>query len=485
MNRPKSRILDAIDLLEGPADRRGAARLIAEELRQGAPTGQRWGSIHKLAQRIGEIDMALDASMRHAMTDPITIGALIQHCDNLTQMGRAEEAVALLDRVPAQAQDHPEILHFRGNQASQTGDFDTAQALLRRSLAGQPNSPQTWMALLMASGEKLGDEDLAKLRKAGDSLGTMEPRSKAAYYYALGRALVDRGEVAEGFAVYEKGAAIRRELEPYDRAAQEAHVAHILAEFTPEAMAKLTPSRFTGQRALFVNGLPRSGTTMTESILVAHSKVVDGSEVALVKPALLPVKGLTMEGALAYQQRSRSDDPWGDIARDYHHMLAMRFRKPGLVVDKTLSQSMFMGLLLQAMPDARVLWLRRRPDDVALSAYRSFFSSTITWAWSMEDIAHQMMLEDKLHAHWQALYPRNILTVPYEELVSAPAEWIPRMLAHCGLAVEPQVFDFHKAKRRVRTASIKQVRAPISTDAIGKADRFAEQLEPFRKAYYG
>ena len=103
----------------------------------------------------------------------------------------------------------------------------------------------------------------------------------------------------------------------------------------------------------------------------------------------------------------------------------------------------------------------------------------------MADIAHQMKSEDKLFAHWKSLFPERILTVPYEELVTAPDHWIKRILGHAGLAMEPAVRDFYKSRRKVRTASVQQVRSDISTDAIGKSDRFASHLEPFRKAYYG
>ena len=156
-----------------------------------------------------------------------------------------------------------------------------------------------------------------------------------------------------------------------------------------------------------------------------------------------------------------------------------------LVVDKTLSQSMVMGLLLHAMPQAQIIWMRRRPEDIALSAYRAFFTSSVSWSWSMEDIAHQMKLEDQLFAHWTALFPDRILTVQYEDMVRDPQSWIPRLLGHAGLEMEEGVLEFHKNRRKVRTASVKQVRSAISTDAIGKSEKFAAQLEPFRTAYYG
>jgi hypothetical protein len=139
---------------------------------------------------------------------------------------------------------------------------------------------------------------------------------------------------------------------------------------------------------------------------------------------------------------------------------------------------------MQALPSAKVIWMRRKPEDTALSCYRSFFSSAIPWSWSLTDTSHYFRVEDRLYTHWSALFPDRILTVPYEELVREPKVWIPKILAHAVLDDEPQVYDFHETKRSVRTASVQQVRGPISTARIGSARAYERHLAPFLNAYY-
>lgn len=101
----------------------------------------------------------------------------------------------------------------------------------------------------------------------------------------------------------------------------------------------------------------------------------------------------------------------------------------------------------------------------------------------MTDIGHYFRIEDRLHAHWAALFPERILTVAYEDLVSNPDDWIPKILTHSGLGGEPGVYAFHENKRSVRTASVQQVRSPISTDRIGSARGHEPYLARFRAAY--
>ncbi len=82
------------------------------------------------------------------------------------------------------------------------------------------------------------------------------------------------------------------------------------------------------------------------------------------------------------------------------------------------------------------------------------------------------------------MYPDRILTVPYEKLVANPKVWIEKILLHVGLDMEEQVFEPHKAARSVMTASVAQVRQPISTARIGSAEAYKVFTEEFRRAYY-
>ncbi len=185
----------------------------------------------------------------------------------------------------------------------------------------------------------------------------------------------------------------------------------VIVDFTTPTLERLVPSTFAGSRSLFVTGLPRSGTTLTEEILLGHSAVDDGAEVNLFAPALLSTLGLGLPNAVAYEQRSQSPDPWGEIGKDYARFIDMRFRSSGFVVDKSLGQSVLMGLMLHALPSARIAWLRRSPEDAALSCFRTFFATGLNWTCSLQDIADYMRVEDRLLTHWKSVFPDRILVV--------------------------------------------------------------------------
>lgn len=481
-NTHSNNVIDAIEALKR-GERDDAVGLLKREFADGPAAGQRWASVARLASNIGQVELALEAWRRFADTEPVDLARKLSYWGELANLGRTQLARTALDTLDERTRGHPAVLHFAGTLAGQEGDFAAAERDYRKALRATPYLPQTWFALAMIKQFSSGDPDLATMEQLLPVMRRSVPDARARYLYGLAKARHDTGDFAGAFALYEEGADLRRAEKKFDFSRFEAFAQAIIANFTAANLARLKPSGASGGNAILVTGLPRSGTTLIEQLLTSHSRVVDGAEVNLFRAALAPTLDFSFGGAQSYQTRSVSADPWGDVARDYRAMLEQRFQTSGRVVDKTLCQSHFMGLILHAMPDTRVVWMRRDPEDAAISCFRSFFSSPLPWTWSLADIGNFFRIEDRLFAHFLRLFPDQILPVQYEDLARAPDDWIPKILTHAGLAMEPGVLNFHQNQRSVRTASVQQVRSPISTGRIGLSSKYDQFLEPFRQAY--
>ncbi len=475
-----NRILQAIERLKA-CDRRGAVALLRADLANGPATGDRWASFAQLCFNIGELAMSREAMRRYAATEPRTLNRILSYCADLARDGLTRDAMAMLESLPAELLTHPSVMHLMGTVATQTGDFTRAEAIFRQSLVQFPAAPHTWSALSVIKTFPSGDPDTARMEALKSQVMHGPARPAAQFCYALGKAYDDAGDAERAFVVYSEGAAIMR-CEEGQRAGDD-FATRIVQGYTPETLQRLWPSQCDSRRMIFVNGLPRSGTTLVEQIITSHSAVRDGAELNLLKAALIPAGDLSPADALKYQARDNAADPWGDLARDYLRMIDERFGPEGRIVDKTLNQSQMMGLLLHILPQAKVIWLTRRPEDCALSCFRTFFTAPMPWSWSADDIAAHFRAEDALHRHWAKIFPDRILTVPYEDLTTDPQAWIRRILAHLELVEEPQVFEAHKSERSITTASVAQVRQPISAARIGAAEAYAEFTAAFRRAY--
>jgi len=467
-------------------DRRRVAALIAEELNEGPPAGDHWRNVEAVAIRIGEIDLGLEAARRYSLTEPRMLDRVLHYCSALAARGRLDASLREADLLPATIQQHPAVLNLRGSIATQMGDFTQATELARQTTTLMPQEGLYWHALSTVHKFTPGDGDLARMEALVPEMQRAPAGSQGAFFYALGKARHDCGDYDRAFAAYDEGASKMRA--PFEVGAMEQFVRNEIRDFTPENLARLAPSGCNSDRVIFVTGLPRSGTTLVEQILASHSAVTGGEEVNLFCTALIPAGDFSLRGGLDYQARTADADPWGDIGRDYLAMLDQRFGRRvgngGRIVDKTLNHSRFLGFILHALPNAKVIWLRRDPEDTAISCYRSFFGTgTIPWCWSLADIAWHFRLEDALYAHWTRVYPDRILTVPYETLVAEPQPWITKILAHVGLDPESATFTPHLQKRAVQTVSVAQVREPITTSSVGAAGKYRAHLQPFRDAY--
>lgn len=484
MTAAKPLVLQALDALHA-LDRRMAVTLLRQDMNSGPPSGQRWRSVSQLAGTIGETELELEAMRRFAQTQPQTLDNVLAYCTLLAKRARSNEALALLDSLPSAIQDLPSVLHFRGMAASEQGDFALAETLLRRALAKAPRTVQTWFGLALIRKFAPGDPDLVSMEALTPSLPpNLPPDLRTQWFYTLAKAYDDAGDKVKAAGLYRQGAQIMHAAAPFDMTGHAHFVDKVIQGYTREALSALTPSTCDSPRAVFVNGLPRAGTTLVEQIISSHSKAEGGGELNLIRSALIPVgEGLWSEAA-AYQKRTGSRDPWGALAHDYLDMLDQRLGTDSRIVDKSLDQSSLVGLILHMLPQARMVWIRRNPEDCALSNFRTHFKDSLNWTWSLSDIAAYFRLEDRLHAHWSALYPDQILTVAYEDLVTEPEVWTRRILAHVGLDEEPQVFAPHLQKRSVMTASVAQVRRPIAADRIGAAGAYDDLLAEFRRAYY-
>ena len=480
MNAPaKPYLVQGLDAFKA-GDRPKGAQLLARELREGDGSRDAIEAVFRLASHISEIDIAVEAARRLAADG--SIKALATYWSALASYGQSTAAVADIDQRPAGIREHPAAQFRLGAAATEVGEFERAQDHFRSALAKAPDFTAAWLALAQLKRFTPDDPDLAKMEQLQARANQADDRANL--LYAIGKAREDIGDIDEAFRAYTDAGAIRRQLAAPDTEKFKDAATAAIADFTPSNLARLQPSRCNDGRSLFVTGLPRSGTTLTEQILRSHSAVSDGGEVNLFGAALISTLGIRFADAMAYQDRSTSGDPWGEIAREYGRLIDMRFRAPGLVVDKSLGQSLLIGLMLHSLPEARIAWLRRNPEDVALSCLRTPFAGGLSWTSSLEDIADHMRVEDRLFAHWRDLFGERILEVPYEALVTEPYSWALKLQHHFDLSEEPGLHERSSANRSVRTASVMQVREPITASRIGRSATFEQQLEPFRLRYY-
>jgi tetratricopeptide (TPR) repeat protein len=473
--------LEALKSALGRRDRAAVNGHVAALLALRAQLGANWRSLSRLMIENHEFSLAREAIARFVEASGGTGEACFEQISVLARTGRLGEALAALDALP---QGFPSLLdhrYTRGTILSNLGRGSEAKAELAAAIDANPLSGQSWLAYMTACSADERRAARPRLEQAARGARSLPPEEAGPLFYALGAALDADGAYDRAFECFAFGAATIRPTQPLDRRTDKASRERIIATFDAAAVARVagTISHRT-DRPIIVSGRPRSGTTLVEQILASHSAVSDGAELGL-SPILAQDLGELSAPALdRYIAAKGSADP---LAVLYQHLLDDQFGPRGRIVDKSLDAHRTFGLIAAVLPDAPLVWVERDTLDCAWSCFRTWFLQGVNWSWSLDDIAWHFREVDILMAHWRAVLGDRLFVLRYEDLVTEPETWIPRLLAHCGLSFEQQVLEPHKTERVVITSSVMQVREPINRKGLGVAAPYRPFLQPFVDAY--
>lgn len=389
-------------------------------------------------------------------------------------LGDAEAAQVELERALAIDPNYLAALLNLGNLHEDKGEREAARAAYSRALAVAPPGAAPLALARLANATRFEDaaDPLIAQVRAAIAVPSAGHADRAELGFALGRALDEVEAYDRAFAAYADANAASRAATGarYDRAAQEAFVDRSIATFE-------APAKAVGATAapVFILGMFRSGSTLVERILAAHSGVISGGELALLPRVAARISSYpdAVGGASA-----ETVQVWREAYLDGLHTA-----RPGdgLITDKRPDNFLHVGLIKTMFPDARIIHTVRDPMDVCLSNFFLHLDRSMAHAMDLSDVAHWLKQHDRLMTHWKTLYP-DILTVDYDALVADPRPVIEQVLAYCGLDWEDAVLDFHKAGGAVRTASVWQIRQPLYRKSSGRWRNYKRHLDGLRAA---
>jgi tetratricopeptide (TPR) repeat protein len=433
-------------------------------------------------RELGQLEEARAALAEAVRLDPEHAVA----CYNLGQVaqdqGKLNESLIWYERSLESKPDFALAHCNRGIVLLELGDREAARHAFRRALGHGPGQAEAYYQLAMVDAGKLGAAELAGLRDLlRDRELSDDERSTA--HSGLALVLDAQGDYHGAADQMKEANRLSQAVwtargHTYDPAAHERLIDGLIATCTPAFFEAVRGFGSTSDQPVFVFGLPRSGTTLTEQILASHSQVFGGGELTLVRDAFesLP-RVMSVDGpasvCLGRLDQATAARLAGDILRGLH---ALNREAPRLV-DKMPENYLFLGLLAALFPRARYIHCRRDLRDVAVSCWMTHFR-TVSWASDPVHIASRFHAYQRIMEHWRRVLPVRWLDVSYEETVADLESTARRLVAWCGLPWEPACLAFHANRRTVRSASVAQVRMPIYDRSVGRWRHYEEPLRP-------
>ena len=391
-----------------------------------------------------------------------------------THLERHADALRCYTQARNTIGDKPELLYNCATAATALGDLEEAEVLLDKVIELNPLDYAAYYNRAV----------LRKQSQANNHIEQMEAvllkqqensDAKVQLGYALAKEYEDLGKHAQSFTKLKAAADARKKMLSYSVEGDVATMEQI-AEAMNNSFFTEMPTTDQGSGPIFIVGQPRSGTTLVDRILSSHSQVESLGEINDFAQIFTQAIGAVQSKSELVLRSTTLD--FELVGKQYLTSTKARNAAAPFLVDKTPANSLYIGLIAKALPNAKIIHLCRNPMDTCYAMYKTLFRMGYPYSYSLEDLGTYYVAYFKLMQHWREHLPGRILDLNYESLVQNQESESRRLLEHCGLEWQESCLDFYKNSSASATASAAQVRQPMYQSSIEKWREYKDELAP-------
>lgn len=437
-------------------------------------------ALHQPREAFEAAARALALDPRDALTLD-TIGVV------MTRAGAHAEALEPFRRAVARDSSRPAFHYNLGVSSQFVGDFAAAETAFRSALTLDPDHYRAWSALAQVARAPFTPEQVAALEQklAG---GALDADAELHICHALARQNEEQGQYAAAFRYLERGKRRKRAALGYSFATDGVlfPAARACASGFSRDESTASGSGHPSTEPIFIVGMPRTGTTLVERILSSHPAVFAAGELTnfalvLKRMARTPSNRVLDPETLA----AASAIDAAQLGEAYVESTRPRTGHTPHFIDKMPLNFFYAALIHHALPNAKIVCLRRGALDACLSNYRQLFATTFSYynyTYDLLDTGRYYIEFDSLARHWrETLPPASYREVRYEEIVEHTEREARALVEFCGLTWNPACLAFHENAAPVATASSVQVRRPIYRTSVERWRKYEKEVAPLRR----
>jgi tetratricopeptide (TPR) repeat protein len=471
------RYADALDnlghILRDLGRRGEALSLYAQALEKDPRRADSLANIGHILVELRRPEEAADAFARALRLQPSFGRAHVGLASILRLRQREEEADRSCRAALAVDANDVDALCLLGELQADRGRFAEAEQLFRRAILVKPDLPAAWCGI--AAHRKMTVDDGDWQRNAEALLAKRLPLGQEINLrFALAKYFDDTQRYEEAFGQYSRANELsKRYGGDYDAGKLTARINRIISTIDASFVHRYPEQGSASEVPVFIIGMPRSGTSLTEQILASHPAVFGAGELVFWEGAFNTLEKAASGAEDAAALLSKTAETY--LARLPPSAPATALR----VTDKMPANFLYAGLIHACFPKARIIHVRREPIDTCLSIYFQNFFNVGPYANDLGSLAHYYGEYVRVTDHWRAILPPgSLLEVPYEALVADQETWTRRMLAFVGLPWDAACLNFHATERAVVTASKWQVRQKIHSSSVERWRHYAKFVGP-------
>lgn len=465
-----------------------------------------YNSLGLILKNKGKVDIALEYFNRAITIDPNYINGYNNLANTLRQMGNKKEAIGYYEKILNRAPDYAECYFNLANTLLDMNDEEGAIGAYLQYIKFNPNNPEVFFhmgraysymgekgkaveayekAIFLNNGFAKAHRELSLIKKftvedwqikmIQDFIGKGSELDDIHYNFTLAKYYEDINEYKESFYFLKKGNDLKSKNSNYTIDSYIDFFKKVKKLFSESSKLKETTLNMGKDNRykdlIFIVGMPRSGTSLTEQILASHSEVYGAGELSFMA-----------EEVSDYILKEDSLNRVGleKIYKGYLDKISELNIDSKVVVDKMPHNFISIGFILSSFPNAKIINMNRDPVAVCWSIYKNFFPSSegLDYSYSLKDLAEFYRFYLDCIFYWESVFPGKIFNLQYENLTLDQESETRKLLKFCELDWEEGCMEFYKTNRGVSTASSQQVKKKIYKGSSEAWKKFKMDLEP-------
>jgi tetratricopeptide (TPR) repeat protein len=480
---PPARLLDHLGkIFDGLGQYARAVQYYQQSIDKAPQNGHVWFALADILTKSGDLDAA-----GSALDEAETLGhpqdaILFARARIFGQKGLVTEASAHLAKAFTLCRDNPDQLNAIAAEYIVLGDFEAQERCLERVLEIEPGNPRAFGLLAQVPGRNVDAGQLRRLEQIADATD-VDVSARRQIAFTLGDNFRQAKDYDRSFRYYRLGNRLKGYR--FDELAYRDWQARIESAFSKDLFQRRAQSGSPSRLPMLIVGMPRSGTTLVEQIVSAHPLIYGAGEFGPVA-RIAQVEGLEISGFEAPIDRLTdiSNDVLARYSANYLQEIESVARGTNSVhvTNKLPHNFQQLGLFALLFPNAPIIHIKRDPRDNLLSVFFQDFRGSHQYGYDLKALGRYYRLYEKLMIHWAEVLPNPLLQLQYEDLVADVPASTKAIVEFLDVDMDPAMLRYWEQDRKVKTASLWQVRQPVYTSSIGRWKPYEKHLKPLFKA---
>ena len=434
-----------------------------------------WDNLAKLYRIQNKLLKSIPAFENLIKLDPSNFEALVSLGTIYIKLSKYHEGIKLYEESLKIKPENPRVYLSLGHALKTIGERKKSEAAYQNTIKYFPSSGEAYWSLANLKTYEFSDKEIANMELSLKR--NMHQNELIQMHFALGKAYESNRQFDKSFKHYMDGNWQQRKQVIYNAEDYKISIDEIINFFENNNNILDLKAEAGSDEPIFILGLPRSGSTLIEQILASHSLIEGTQELPNIMAISRDIKLIDQKNGYPDNLLKLNQSSFDELGKKYIDETKWARSSKPFFIDKMPNNFFHLGLIKLILPKAKIIDARRNPMDACFSCFKQYFAKGQHFTYDLDDIARYYKDYVRLMDYWNKLFPDEIFTIHYEQIIENPNDRISDLLEFCNVKFEDNCLNFHKSKRAVKTASSEQVRQPMYKTGINYWRNYIKNLD--------